>query len=242
MTRAEVVRRGGLALLVMLGATHAALAGSFTISPVRVDLSAAHPIATLTLHNQDGERVLVQARATQWSQAGGTDQFADTREVLITPPVFELSGHAEQIVRVALRREPDPARELSYRIFLEEVPQPRPAGATGVGVALRLSIPAFVAAAHPARPDLVWQAQRLPDARVRIDAMNRGDAHVQIAGLELRIESSPVRVEGMRYLLPGSRASWLAPVPATAPLGQSLEIHGFSDQGEFTAQAARAGP
>ena len=32
--------------------------------------------------------------------------------------------HGEQIVRVGLRRGPDPQRELAYRLYLQEVPPP----------------------------------------------------------------------------------------------------------------------
>lgn len=235
-------RHGCRWLLLCLLGSQPLFAGSFTISPVRVELSAAHPIATLTLHNPLKERTLVEAQVLRWSQVEGADRFRATRALLVTPPVFELAGHGEQIVRVALRRAPDPMRELSYRVFLEEVPPPLPAGATGIGVTLRVSLPVFVDAAHATRPAVLWRAQPLADGRWQIDAHNQGSAHLQIAALELTARGAAVRLGGMKYLLPGSTASWITPKPLEVPPGAALEIHGESDRGEFTAQAARAGP
>ncbi len=76
----------------------------------------------------DDSPVVVQIRVVRWSQKGGAEQLEDTRELLVTPPVLQIPANSQQIVRVALRREPDGAQELTYRVIFEEVPQAAPQG------------------------------------------------------------------------------------------------------------------
>ena len=101
----------------------AAPAGTFSISPLRVDLSSSTKTAALTVRNEDATEVVVQADGMAWSQPGGEDTLVATRDLLVSPAVFTLAPGAQQLVRVALRRAPDPARELSYRLIIQEVPQ-----------------------------------------------------------------------------------------------------------------------
>jgi fimbrial chaperone protein len=227
-----------LALLV----AQPAAAGAFGIAPTRLELAAAHRIDVLTVHNQDTAPALVQVRAFAWSQRSGRDQYDETRELLVAPPVFELPARAEQIVRVALRRDPDVARELSYRVVLQEVPRPLPAGTSGLNVALRLTIPVFVAPARPAHSELVWQAHYLADSTVRIEAANQGGAHVQISNFDVQFAGSatPLAVSTAQYLLPGSQVSWIVAPPADVKAHAVLLLRGSSDQGAFTAQVAES--
>ncbi len=232
---------GGLLLALAVG--HPAVAGSFGIAPTRVELAAGHRIDVLTVHNQDVGPVQVQVRAFAWSQHEGNDQYEETREVLVAPPVFELPPQADQIIRIALRRDPDPARELSYRIVLQEVPQALPAGTSGLKVALRLTIPVFVAPPQPVHAELAWRAQRLADGTLQIKAANRGRAHVQINQFDLQMGDSvaalPVRI--VQYVLPGSEVGWIVTPPASASPEALMQVHGSSDEGAFTAPVTPTG-
>jgi fimbrial chaperone protein len=230
-------------LLLALAAGHAAVAGSFGIAPTRVELAAGHRIDVLTVHNQDVGPVQVQVRAFAWSQHDGNDQYEETHEVLVAPPVFELPPQAEQIVRLALRRDPDPARELSYRVVLQEVPQALPAGTSGLKVAVRLAIPVFVAPPQPVHAELVWRAHRLADGRLQIEAANRGGAHVQINQFDLELGDAvaPLPVRIVQYVLPGSEVSWIVTPRVSVSPEAGLQVHGSSDQGAFTAPVTRTG-
>ena len=122
-------------------------------------------------------RCSVQASALSWTQPGGEETYAPTRELIATPPVFTLPPDGEQIVRVALRREPDSSAELAYRLLLAEVPPAPTADFTGLRVALRLSLPVFVQPTAAAKPDLEWNATWVGDGELQISAANRGTAH-----------------------------------------------------------------
>jgi fimbrial chaperone protein len=232
----------GLGLLCLMVAAEVAAAGSFGIAPTRIELSAGHRVDVLTVRNQDSASSLVQVSAFAWSQRDGQDEYVATPELLVAPPVFELPGQAEQIIRVALRRDPDATRELSYRVVVQEVPRAQLVG-TGLNVALRLTIPVFVSPARPTYPDLEWHWQPLPDRTLRIDAVNRGTAHLQIHNLELQWEpaAEPLAVNAAKYVLPASAVSWIVVAPPGVDPQSELQVHGWSDQGAFSAQAGRPG-
>src|SRR5215217_7610971 len=100
-----------LAGVVALIATAAATAGTFTISPLRVDFAGPTTTAALTVRNADASAVVVQAQGMAWSQADGEDVLDPSRDLLISPAVFTLPPGGTQLLRVALRRGPDSNRE-----------------------------------------------------------------------------------------------------------------------------------
>ena len=152
---------GILASATVFGLSPAqALAGTFSISPLRAELSSRAQTGALTLRNQESTPVVVQAEVLLWEQAEGEDKLSPTRDVLVSPAVFTIPGNGSQLVRVALRRAADAQRELSYRLILTEVPQQASPEFTGLNVALRLSLPIFVAPITTAEPRLEWSATR----------------------------------------------------------------------------------
>ena len=178
-----------VAIVVFMGLASgplAVLAGSFQVNPIRLDLSAGTTSAALSVRNTGNESVVVQVSIEAWSQEDGKDIYAPTREVLVTPPVVTIPAGAERIIRAGLRRAPDREKELSYRLFLQEVPPPPQPGFQGLLVALRIGLPVFVQPVQgKAEPRMEWQARRLPGNQVEIRAANTGSAHLQIAELNV---------------------------------------------------------
>lgn len=244
MTHGRRAPRGlrRVATAMMLAAALPAAAGTFSIAPVRVELSGSESTAVLTVHNDDDAPLVVQATALDWTQPEGADAYAATRELLVTPPLFTLAAHGEQIVRVALRRPPDGARELDYRLLLAEVPPPATPEFTGLRIALRLNLPVFVKPATTASADLDWQALRQGDGTLELRATNHGGAHLQVTDFELDLgEAGTLHAGVSRYVLPGATVSWT--LRPTAPVADNavLKLHGYSDQGEFRREIASSG-
>ena len=227
----------------MLAAACPAAAGTFSIAPVRIELAGSERTAVLTVHNDDAAPLVVQVSTLNWTQAGGEEANAPTRELLATPPVFTLPPNGEQIVRVALRREPDATRELDYRLLLAEVPQAADKNFTGLRVALRLSIPVFVKAANSAAAQLRWSAHWLPDGGLSVSATNDGLTHQQVSDFTLHFAGSEALARGVvsRYVLPGSTVTWKIAPPAAVTHDAAIHIQGASDQGDFQADVAFAG-
>jgi fimbrial chaperone protein len=236
-----------LCLATYVAGAAPALASSFNISPIRVELASGRRTEALTLRNEDEAPVVVQVHVVAWSQRDGVDQFDATHEMLVTPPVLQLPANGEQIVRVALRGQPDRSLELAYRVVFEEVPQAAPAGFTGLRVALRLSVPIFIApTAGKAHADLSWELRALPDGQLEVAATNHGSAHSQVTDFEVHssgtADAGPPALRGMtgKYVLPGSRMSWML-TGQPSPGQGTYTIHGHSDQGEFSAEVVASG-
>jgi fimbrial chaperone protein len=231
---------------LMLATTAPVVAGSFSVSPTRVEFSNEHRTEVVTLRNAANTPLTVQVSLAAWNQLDGEDQYVDTRELLTTPPVFTLAPNTEQIVRVALRRPADPARELSYRIFFQEVPQAAQIGANSLNVALRVGIPVFVkpAAKQKQTPGLRWDVHRLADNKLQVEAINDGALHVQVTDFELGFGESaePVGVGVVRYVLPGSRVSWVVDGNSASKFAAKADIRAYTDFGQMLAEAQIAAP
>jgi fimbrial chaperone protein len=232
-------RYGAFGLLfAMIGS---AAASTFNISPIRADLNASRHTAVLSITNAEEEPVVVEVRVVAWSQQSGEEQLVDTRELLATPPVMQIPANTEQVVRIALRREPDATQELTYRVIFEEVPQAAPKGFTGLRMALRLSIPVFVAPAHGrGAADMSWDAHWLPGGDLEVVAENHGTGHYQVIDFDAQVAGSTGQLHGLtsKYVLPGSRVNWRLKPDAVAEYPGLIVIHGHSDQGEFSADVA----
>jgi fimbrial chaperone protein len=201
-----------LACFVMLLCTRGAIAGSFEVNPIRIDLSANARSAALSIRNSGDEAVVVQASIVSWTQENGQDVYAPTKEILGTPPIATIPPGGEQILRLGMRRAPDAANELTYRIFLQEVPPPPKPGFQGLQVALRLSLPIFVQPRQgPAKATLVWNLELQGDDTLRLRLDNNGTGHIQVSEIGLFQPGQDQAVasqSSLVYVLPGQSRKW----------------------------------
>ena len=213
-------------------------AGTFSVNPVRVTLSAKQPVAAITVRNGGTEPAVVQLESSAWTQDQGKDVLNPNADLLATPPIFTLPPGGSQIVRVGLRQARSSSSESTYRLVLREVP---PANKPqGVHVTLMISMPVFVVPATPIKPELVWSAARVADGKVRVVATNHGTAHVQLGKLNLATGSG--QVVGTRtvseYVLPGNSKSWLVDAPSGLEASASVQILSTSDAGDLKSTVA----
>ncbi len=205
-----------IALALCLAAAEAA-AGSFQVNPIRVEMAKGATTAALTVRNDGDDAVVIQAGLVSWTQGDtGQDVYAPTTEALVTPPIMTIPPAGEQIVRVGLRRAPDPQRELTYRLYLEEVPPPPKPGFTGLQVALRVGVPVFVPPTVPGIRRLEWSAKIGPDGAISLAAQNTGNTHVQVTDFALALAgaSEPLTHQStLAYVLAGKRRLWTLPAP-----------------------------
>ena len=208
LIRQAAVRFIGGLLACMLFCT-ASYAGSFQINPLRVELSALEKSAVIRVQNTGDTSVTIQSQVLTWSQQDGKDQLNPTREVLVSPPLFNLNPGSTQIVRVGLLRPADDARELSYRLQMEEIPPPRTADFKGLQVALRIGIPVFVNPSRAAVQDLRFSVSKPVNGNFDLMVTNHGNAHAQLYGLTLQTKEGQVMAahDNPFYLLPGQQRS-----------------------------------
>jgi len=233
----------GICCAFLLAGAHA---GSFQIDPVRVELAPNRLSATLVVHNDGSDPAVIRIEARSWRQSNGEDLFESTKEVLVTPPIITIAPGAEQIVRVALRQPIDPQRELSYRIFLQEVPPPPRPGFSGLQVALRISIPVFAKPGPAAKPNVGWKASYDAKARaLRLNASNEGNAHLQIQEFKfLQPDSDTVvaRHSVASYLLPGQGREWNIKLDPTVHPGRVLRLKAATDAGDLDQEISIDAP
>lgn len=220
--------RRGLAIflfLPMLLAADPVLAGSFSVSPIWASLSAEARVVALRVHNSGTEPASIQAELKTWNQQNGEDKFEPSREVLVTPPIFTVSPGETQVIRVGLRRPPGLDNELSYRLFLQELPPPIPEGFQGLRVVTRMSLPVFVApASGPATPELTWHAKRGSEGELVITASNHGNGHGKVTKLRLQLENDrELNQRGNTYVLPGAEHNWSI-VPEGDPITAGMDL------------------
>ena len=133
----------------------AALAGLFSISPIRLDLDRQNRTESISVSNDETARKLdMQAKLMEWSQdAKGNDVYVESNDLVYFPRIFAIEKQDQRVIRVGIK-VPATTVEKSYRLFVEELPPaPDPAkkGAQVLFV-LRFGVPVFV------RPDKIGRA------------------------------------------------------------------------------------
>lgn len=186
-----------------------ALAGSFSVNPVRVELSAQRSSAVVQVENTGSSEVTVEARTFAWAQPEGKDQLSPTREVIVTPQVFRLKAGATQLLRIGALRTPDQSNELPYRLVLEEIPPPPAPDVKGLQVALRISIPVFLRPPVEAKDKIDVAISSENDRQLRLIFANSGNASAALSNLSVSEEASPDQLiaghGGLIYVLAGQR-------------------------------------
>lgn len=193
-------------------------AGSFTIHPLRIDLTPERTSRTFTVSNRGEQAVSVQVSVASWAQdAGrGTDRYADTDELVFFPQIVEIAPDAERSVRVAYRGPAVDGVQRSYRVFIEELPVAAD-GSTGVRTTLKMSFPLFVTP-HAAAPALELGAPRLVPGALLLPVRNTGTA----AGQLQRIAADGRDARGERAFA-GEIAGWYVLPGATREFGLPLD-------------------
>ena len=228
----------GLALLCAYSTP--VFAGSFVVNPVRLTLSANQTVGSLTVKNVGDEATVVQLETQSWTQHDGKDELTPSTEILATPPIITVPAGGSRIVRVGLRRPVDQQRELTYRLFLREVPPPQPL-AQGLRVALLISMPVFVEPPHIPGPQVQWHAVRLHDGNIQLQATNSGRSHIQLGQLHIAVagDGSPVATRDMAdYILPDNSHTWTIAAQSMPPIGTQLSITSQADVGPVEATIA----
>lgn len=205
----------------LIAAIAPAMAGSFGISPIRIELDRSARSSVITVTNDDERTLSFQIRAMEWSQdASGRDQYTETRDLVYFPQQLQVPAKERRVVRVGYR-VPAVQAEKTYRLFIEELADEatRNLGQTSVAVMLRFGVPVFL---RPAKASERGELDlSLAGGAVRALVRNTGNVHFRLNG---------VRVEGVGaagettfeknldgwYLLTGAERVHEATVPPQA--------------------------
>lgn len=229
--------KAGLALAACLACTFA-LAGEFSVNPVRLELGAAVRSGAITVRNEGKQPLSFQLQAMEWTQdAAGKDQYQATGDLIFFPKIMTIAPGEEGVVRVGTRTPAVPV-EKTYRLFIEELPGNTQAAAGGdpqITFLIKFGAPIFIT---PLKPDDGLDMTELSLARgeVTLAAKNNGNRHQVVQGIVLTgVDAGGQPVYSMtladRYLLAGAAKSYASTIAAEQCVRiASLEVEYKTDK------------
>ncbi len=139
----SIVLRLLVCALTVLCLAGPAMAASLRVSPVSLTLTAPAAATSLRVWNDGDQPINVQVRVFRWTQRNGEDVLAPAADVAVSPPITALQPGSAQVVRV-VRVSPEAVmREESYRLYIDELPNPFLPQGAGINLLVRHSIPVF---------------------------------------------------------------------------------------------------
>ena len=207
MPHLSTLLRASVALAVLAAAGDAS-AASLRVSPILID-AGSQANATITLHNGEPRPLNAQVRVFRWSQENGEETLVATDDVVASPPIVSIEPRTDYTVRLQRRAGEEPVGEESYRVVVDELPNPDRQRNGTVAVVLRYIVPAFFFAADATQPRLRWSLGRR-DGHAVLVAENSGDKRVQLTNLGIRAGGRAIIVaKGLAgYVLGRSTREW----------------------------------
>ncbi len=209
------------ALCCALFASSLAMAGEFSVNPIRLELGAAVRSGVIGVRNEGKDKLSFQLQAMEWTQdASGNDQYADTRDLVFFPKIMTVEPGEEGLVRVGSKNAVVPT-ERTYRLFIEELPgvakTPEGSGAQ-INVLIRFGAPIFVTPLKP-QDSLEIESFKLTKGVLSISAKNTGNRHQFVQGIHLKgTDGGGNEVYALtladRYLLTGTAKSYTTAIAA----------------------------
>lgn len=192
-----------------------ASAATLQISPVLVDLAPQQGATGIMLRNPGATPIYGQVRVYAWDQAQGDDVLTPTTEIQASPPIIQVPAKGEQLVRLVRDGKDLAPLQKSYRLVIDEIPDPSTPLVNGVVLRMRYSVPVFVAGATPEpTPQLDWRVTRADkEWIVRLD--NTGTRYAQVASLQIvtGADAPVAKVDGLLgYALAQRQREWRIPV------------------------------
>ncbi|MEI9887773.1 MAG: fimbria/pilus periplasmic chaperone [Rhizomicrobium sp.] len=220
-----------------VGLAGPATAGAFEIAPTTIDVAPGAERAVFYITNHGPQAIVVQIQGFDWRQSDGGEQLDRSDTLTISPPMARLVPERRQTVRLAITPGAA-AAERSFRLVASELPDPQAAAPLGVRVLLQLSVPVFVAAAHPTPARLAWSAAPSPGG-ISLVARNTGTRHAKLLNLFLATpDGAKVAVAPgtISYILAGVSRRWTVALPGRGA-GGTLRVTGHDDSDDTAIDA-----
>jgi len=142
-------------------------------------------------------------------------------DVVASPPAVTLSPKANYITRIVRVTKRPVSGEESYRILVDQLPDPAQQKGNSVNLLMRYSIPVFFGVADRSTPKVAWTVA-VTGNKVKVTARNEGERRIRIAALNLRDGKGKTVTFGkglVGYVLGKSSVSWTASAAGLSPNG-----------------------
>ncbi|KKK75635.1 hypothetical protein LCGC14_2871750 [marine sediment metagenome] len=224
-----------LALACAFVFTQSAGAGTFGVSPLRLEMSGAVRTGLITVTNNGDDMMRFQVEASAWTQdKQGRDTYSRTTDLHYYPRILEIKPGQAGVKIPAVKKEK------TYRIFIRELPKKDdPSGAAKVTVYMRFGVPVFV------KPPNIVNSGELSDISLEggdlsMRVKNSGNVHFKIGTIGIRglsADGAPVfsnTINGW-YILEGASRIYNTTVQPELCAGTStLNILVDTDQDDFS--------
>lgn len=197
-------------------------AAEFTVAPIRLELGPTVRSGALVVRNDSKEKISFQIEAKEWTQdEKGADRYTDTTDLIFFPKILGVEPGEEAIVRVGAKRPTVPV-EKTYRIFIQELPNPNRSAASAAGpqvnLLLRFGAPIFVTPLR-ASDDADVTVVSFDKGALNLSVKNTGNRHqvmegIYLKGLGLDGKELYTLTLADRYLLAGTAKAYAATIPA----------------------------
>jgi fimbrial chaperone protein len=216
-------------------ATSGAQGAALRVAPTSLALIAPDSAATLNLRNEDTSPVDVQIRVYRWSQADGIERLEPTTDVAASPPITTLAPKSDYIVRIVRVAKTAVVGEESYRLLVDELPDPSQRLPGTVNFVLRYSIPVFFTSPDSSPANVSWVLRPRDNVMV-LTARNAGVRHLRIVDLQLAYAGKTIASQSglVGYVLGRGTNSWLLP-RGGAITGQSVTLSAQAANGTINA-------
>ncbi len=220
--------------------------GAVMIWPLDPVIEGDQTGVALWVENRGTQGQTMQLRVLSWTQEAGRNVYMPQSTLVGTPAMFRIEPGKRQLIRLTRTQMPASAREVAYRLLIDEVPDQASvasaqtsavsAPAAGLRFQVRYSIPLFSYGAGLASsknsganaPQLVWR-QGTDDGRRWIEVRNLGQTHAKLAAISVR-DSNGKTLDAengkLGYVLAGSYVRWQLPVKAAAPVAVLSSVDG----------------
>ncbi|ASW08349.1 fimbrial biogenesis chaperone [Rhizobium sp. 11515TR] len=224
-------------MLLLLGA-YGLNAASLRVAPTSLDLTAPAAATVLNLANDGDHAINVQIRVFKWSQAGGIETLEPTRDVVASPPATRMNPNAQYVVRVVRTSKAPVKAEETYRVIVDELPDPARARAGTVTLIMRQSIPVFFKRPDIKPADIVWSLKRQGN-NLSLTGKNNGGSRFRLSNVTLAQGATKIGSRNglVGYVLAGATMQWSMGT-AKSLTGSVVTLHGQSDLGPFDAEVA----
>ena len=204
---------------------------SLSIAPLRTEIDSGASGATVYLSNTSSSEIAVQSRLFAWNQAEGTDGYAPTNDLVLSPSISMIPPGETQIVRI-LRKAGSSPGEKRFRLVVDQLPDPKNVKAGQAATRIRFSLPVFVDRDTAAAPSFAW---KLKDDRIEL--ANTGGATARIVNVAVTtLGGNDVKLgeNSLRYVHGNSTISW--------PIGGGCSLGTVKIVAQIDGQAVDAQP
>ncbi|MBM2837939.1 MAG: csuC [Deltaproteobacteria bacterium] len=213
----NIYKRLALAFIGLSLSIGQAYSSEWRVTPIRLDFDKGTKSGIITVSNDSAEKVHLQIKAVEWVQdAEGKDKYSDTSDLIYFPKIMILEKNEEKVLRTGIKAS-SVEKEKTYRLFIEEIPQPSKEEGASVAVAIRFGVPIFI---KPEKEEARGEIEKIEMSKGVLKAVvkNSGNVHLMIISINIKgknKEGNEVYSKELSgwYLLNGSARTYSTDIP-----------------------------